>query len=50
MGGLMKKVQIGIKDKNIKYDFRETCFGIYVKDKKLYLTKKKWRSVINRWR
>ena len=40
MGGLMKKVQIGINDKNIKYDFRETCFGIYVKDKKIYLTKK----------
>lgn len=40
MGGLMKKVQIGIKDENIKYDFRETCFGIYVKDKKIYLTQK----------
>lgn len=36
----MKRVQIGINDKNIKYDFRETCFGIYVKDKKIYLTKK----------
>lgn len=36
----MKIVQIGINDKNIKYDFRETCFGIYVKDKKIYLTKK----------
>ena len=37
----MKKIQIGINNKNIKYDFRETCFGIYVKDKKIYLTQKK---------
>ena len=37
----MKKLQIGINDKNLKYDFREMCFGIYVKDKKIYLTQKK---------
>ncbi len=34
----MNKITLGIKDKNIKYDFRETCFGIYIKDGKLLLT------------
>lgn len=37
----MKKLQIGINDKNIKYDYRETCFGIYVKGQEIYLTQKK---------
>lgn len=36
----MKKLQIGTKVENVNYFFRETCFGIYVKDKKVYLTKK----------
>ena len=34
----MKKIILGKKDKNKKYDFRETCFGIYVKDNKLLVT------------
>ena len=36
----MKKIQIGIKDKNFEYGFRETCFGICVKNNKIYLTSK----------
>lgn len=36
----MKTIQIGTKEKNREYGFRETCFGIYVKDNKAYLTKK----------
>ena len=36
----MKKIIIGKKVENKKYDFRETCFGIVVKDKKLYCTEK----------
>ncbi len=36
----MKKIQIGIKNKNIEYGFRETCFGIYVKNNMVYLTRK----------
>ena len=37
----MKKFVIGKKDKNIKYDFRETCFGIVYKNNMFYLTNKK---------
>ncbi len=36
----MKTVKIGTKQKDVNYNFRETCFGIYVKNKKIYLTKK----------
>jgi hypothetical protein len=34
----MKKIITGTKDKNLKYDFRETCFGLYVKDYRLLVT------------
>lgn len=37
----MKKIIVGKKEKNIKYDFRETCFGIVYKNNLFYLTKKK---------
>ena len=33
-------ILIGEKDKNIKYDFRETVFGICLRNEELYLTKK----------
>lgn len=33
-------ILIGEKNENIKYDFRETVFGIYLKNEELYLTKK----------
>ena len=36
----MEKIIIGEKQENAKYDFRETCFGIYVKDDKILLVKK----------
>lgn len=37
----MKRIiTIGEKKQNIKYDFRETCFGIVVKEDKLYCTQK----------
>ena len=36
----MEKIIIGIKKENIKYDFRETCFGIVYKDNQFYLTEK----------
>lgn len=36
----MEKVIIGKKETNKKYDFRETCFGIVVKNDKLYCTKR----------
>jgi 8-oxo-dGTP diphosphatase len=36
----MKKIVLGVKKSKIKYDFRETCFGIIYKDNKFYLTKK----------
>ena len=36
----MKKVILGEKKKNIKYDFRETCFGIIFMNDKFYLTEK----------
>lgn len=36
----MKKIQMGIKEKEINYMFRETCFGIYEKNNQIYLTKK----------
>lgn len=34
----MRKIKLGKKDKNLKYDFRETCFGLYVKDNKILVT------------
>lgn len=37
----MKKILIGKKDNSKEYDFRETCFGIVVKDGKLYCTEKR---------
>ena len=36
----MKKIIIGKKENDIKYDFRETCFGIVIKNNKLYCTEK----------
>ena len=36
----MEKIVIGQKLKDKKYDFRETCFGIYVRDGKILLVKK----------
>jgi MutT/NUDIX family protein len=33
-------ILIGEKNENIKYDFRETVFGICLKNEELYLTKK----------
>ena len=37
----MEKIVIGEKLEGRKYDFRETCFGICVKDGKMLLVKKK---------
>ena len=37
----MEKILIGEKIEGKKYDFRETCFGICVKDNSLGLVKKK---------
>ena len=37
----MEKIVIGEKLENTKYDFRETCFGICVKNGKMLLVKKK---------
>ena len=37
----MKKIRLGIKKRNLKYDFRETCFGIVFKNNEFYLTEKK---------
>ena len=37
----MQKIIIGEKLENKKYDFRETCFGICVKNGKMLLVKKK---------
>lgn len=34
----MRKIRLGIKNKNLKYDFRETCFGLYQKDHKILVT------------
>lgn len=34
----MKKIILGNKDENLKYDFRETCFGLYMKDNKILVT------------
>ncbi len=36
----MKTILIGEKSPNLKYDFRETCFGICEQDKKILLVKK----------
>ena len=36
----MEKVTLGTKKENIKYCFRETCFGIVYKDNNFYLTEK----------
>ena len=37
----MEKIVIGEKLEDKKYDFRETCFGICVKNNKMILVKKK---------
>ena len=37
----MKKIIMGKKDCNKEYKFRETCFGIVVKNDKLYCTEKR---------
>ena len=37
----MENITIGEKLENKKYDFRETCFGICVRDNKMLLVKKK---------
>ena len=34
----MRKIKLGTKEKSLKYDFRETCFGLYIKDNKLLVT------------
>ena len=34
----MKKIIIGEKIKDKKYDFRETCFGLYVKNNEILVT------------
>ena len=34
----MEKIILGNKDENLKYDFRETCFGLYMKDNKILVT------------
>jgi 8-oxo-dGTP diphosphatase len=34
----MEIIKIGEKDKSKKYDFRETCFGIYVKNNEILVT------------
>ena len=36
----MKKIILGTKIENTKYDFRETCFGIVYKNDKFYVTEK----------
>ena len=36
----MEKIIIGAKLEDKKYDFRETCFGICIKERKLILVKK----------
>lgn len=36
----MRKIIIGEKDENKDYDFRETCFGIVIKNNKIYCTEK----------
>ena len=36
MEGIMRIITLGTKEKNIKYDFRETCFGLYVKNNKIF--------------
>lgn len=40
----MRKIILGKKDKDLKYDFRETCFGIYIKDNKILVTYDKKHS------
>ena len=39
-GDIMQKIVIGEKIHNKKYEFRETCFGICIKDNKMLLVKK----------
>lgn len=36
----MRTIKLGSKKKNIKYKFRETCFGIVFKDNEFYVTEK----------
>lgn len=37
----MRRIIIGKKDESKNYDFRETCFGIVIKNNKMYCTEKK---------
>ena len=41
MRWILEKIIIGEKFEDKKYDFRETCFGICIKDDKMLLVKKK---------
>ena len=36
----LKKITIGKREKNLNYDFRETCFGIVVRNEILFCTEK----------
>ena len=36
----MRTIKLGSKKKQVKYDFRETCFGIVIKDNEFYVTEK----------
>ena len=36
----MERIVLGNKIENVKYGFRETCFGIVYKDNEFYLTEK----------
>ena len=38
LGDNMRKIRLGDKDKSLKYDFRETCFGIYKKGNQMLVT------------
>ena len=40
----MKKIKLGTRNKNLKYDFRETCFGLYRKDNQILVTIDKKRN------
>jgi 8-oxo-dGTP pyrophosphatase MutT (NUDIX family) len=34
----MRKIVLGKKNNNLKYDFRETCFGLYKEENKILVT------------
>ena len=36
----MKRIRLGVKDKNKEYIFRETCFGVVFKGGEFYVTEK----------